>query len=178
MKNKLISLLLLGAIFGGCQKTKTKKELSLMLDPNTPEYMSKNVVMTVTENTKLNMKMEAALQLRYSDGNEHFPEGIFITTYDPKGEKQSTLVADSAIYYEKEHVYKAMGNVVLIDLNKEQTLETDTLNYNKNNGDIYTDTKVKITADGLITYGTGLKANQHNPDDYEILNVEGSAYID
>lgn len=174
-----IAIILTGLVAACSSSTKKKGDFAeITLDPNTPEYLSKNTTTFFTEATKPKMKMVAETQMRFSDGNEHYPDGIDITTYDEEGKVQSTLVADSAIYYYKENVYTALGNVVLIDKQKNQKLESDTLNFNKDNGDVYTDARVKITSDDLLMYGKGLKANQNDPDNYEILDIEGSQIRD
>ncbi|MEH0158537.1 LPS export ABC transporter periplasmic protein LptC [Limibacter armeniacum] len=174
MKKLTFFILIIAAGITACSTTKKKDDLSQKLDPNAPEYMAKNATTIYTEDTKLKMKMEAKVQMRFTDGNERYPEGIFITTFNQDGKEQSTLVADSAIYFYKDHLYRAMGNVVLNDKNKGQKLETNLLNFNNESGDIFTDDSVKITTEGATTFGVGMKANQNDPDDYEIQNITGT----
>lgn len=151
---------------------------SLTMDEQTPQYLTHNSSTVMTEEGQLKMKMDAPVQMRYKDGNELYPDGLHIITYDPEGKIDSDLVADSAIYFAKDNVYKVMGSVVLKQPRAGKKLETEVLNYNKVNGDIYTDERFRITDAGQITTGKGLKANQKDPNSYEMNDVDGTVLLD
>ncbi len=154
-----------------CKETKLVSKAKTM-DSSQVELSFKNINTIYSENTKTMLRMKAPRQLRVHGGNERFPEGIEIEMYNPNGELRSTLIADSAIYFNQERVYRVMGNVLVQNILERKKLETDLLNWSKDDESVYTDSRVRITADGQILTGKGLRAKQ-DFSDYEVLEPEG-----
>ncbi|PWJ34141.1 LPS export ABC transporter protein LptC [Sediminitomix flava] len=177
LKKTILFVTALVGLFACSESRKANNEV-IELGDNVPESTSWNVETLYNENEELQMRMQARAQYSYATGNRRYPEGIKIITYTPEGDVESTMIADSALYISDSSLYIAYSNVVLVDEVKEQTLETDTLNYFEKTGDITTDARVKIIKDGEITTGKGMRANRSDPDDYELLDIEGTVYID
>ncbi|NLR90060.1 MULTISPECIES: LPS export ABC transporter periplasmic protein LptC [Flammeovirga] len=166
-------------LFSCGSKTKTKREARMIsLGEDTPDFTAFDIETLHTEDAVPQNKLKAKVQMRYKNGNERYPNGIDIVTYDTEtGDESSHLIADSAIYTADSTMYTVYSNVVLQDYKKGQMLETDTLHFNKETGDIFTDDHVKITTEDEIVTGKGMRANQNNPEEYEILDIEGSVYV-
>ena len=96
--------------------------------------------------------------------------------FDEEGIIKSTLVADSGYYDYNTETYKVMGNVVVVNAEKKQKLETEELSWDKSSKEIYTETKVKVTDEYNIINGTGLRADQ-DFSNYEIDNIIGSTSV-
>lgn len=159
-------------LLSACTETKFADPAKAILSPDEPEMIFKDINTMYSENTRSMIRMQAKVQLRYPGGNERYPEGINITLYRETGEMKSTLVADSARYDANTKIYTVMGNVVVQNLIEKKKLESDLLNWSKDSEEVYTDHFVKITADGQILTGKGLKATQ-DFSDYEILEPSG-----
>ncbi|MBB3698433.1 LPS export ABC transporter periplasmic protein LptC [Flammeovirga yaeyamensis] len=180
IKKIFILLIASAALFSCGKKTRTKKEArQIALGVDTPDYTAFNIETMHTEDAVPKNKLKAKVQMRYKNGNERYPEGIDIVTYDQESSEESShLIADSAIYTADSTMYTVYSNVVLEDYKKGQKLETDTLHFNKETGDIFTDDNVKITTEYEIVTGKGMRANQNDPENYEILQVTGSVYVE
>lgn len=182
MIKKILILALASVAIFSCstKKTRTKNEAKqIVLGTDIPDFTAYNVETLHTEEAVPKNLLKAKVQIRYKNGNERYPVGIDIVTYSKEdGKEESHLVADSAIYTADSTLYTVYGNVVLDDYQKGQKLETDTLHFNKETGDIFTSDKVKMTTEAEIIYGRGLKANQNNPEEYEILDIDGYADVD
>jgi LPS export ABC transporter protein LptC len=149
----------------------------ITIGENEPELVFKDISTLYSEDTKIIFRINADTQEKYQNGNERFPDGINIDMYTKEGIKKSTLVADSGFYSFEDKVYTVMGNVVVDNLQKNQKLESQKLNWSKETEEVYTDEKVKITDACQVTTGTGLRANQ-DFSEYEILETEGSVFLD
>ncbi|MBB6459402.1 LPS export ABC transporter periplasmic protein LptC [Flammeovirga kamogawensis] len=181
MIKKILILAIVSVTLFSCgSKTRTKREArEIVMGTETPDFTAFNIETVHTEDAIPKNRLKAKVQMRYKNGNERYPEGIDIVTFDEEDLSESShLVADSAIYTADSTLYTVYGNVVLDDYKKGQKLETDTLHFNKENGDIFTDDRVKITTEDEIVTGKGMRANQNNPEEYEILDIEGSVFVE
>lgn len=136
---------------------------------------------TLTEEGKIKGKLKAKRLERYDDvlePNIKFPKGISVVFFDENGALESSLTANSAIYYNKKESWEAMGNVVFTNING-QVLRTEHLYGDQKNGKIYTDEFVQITsANGnLIKGAAGFESNT-NFTIYKFLDVSGKIAIE
>lgn len=182
MIKKILILALASITVFSCstKKTRTKKEAKqIAMGADVPDFTAYNIETLHTEDAVPKNLMKAKVQMRYKNGNERYPVGIDIVTYSQEdGTEESHLIADSAIYTADSTLYTVYGNVVLDDYKKGQKLETDTLNFNKETGDIFTPARVRITTEDEIVTGRGMRANQNNPEEYELEDMEGTVYVD
>ncbi|MBP5664578.1 MAG: LPS export ABC transporter periplasmic protein LptC [Bacteroidales bacterium] len=106
------------------------------------------------------------------------PDGITIYAYDEEGVRQSVLTADYAISAEVPPRMEASKNVVVKDLIKNETIETEQLIWDKDKQMIYSVVPVKQTkADGTINYGDGFEADEHFSK-YRVFNPRGEMIVD
>ena len=88
------------------------------------------------------------------------PEGMFITFDKKDGEVSATLEADYAYYSNETKIWKAQGNVIIHNMENEETLKTEELFWDPVAGDVSTEKFVKIETPEEVITGTGLKAKQ------------------
>ncbi len=145
-------------IWGGCiNKEAELKEVQeytgpfVELGPATTYYSDSAIV---------KMKMEAPRQLELGNGDREFPEGLHMQFYDEFGTPTSTLRANYCYYTSKEDLYKATGNVVIINTVTGDRLDTEELFWNKTKEIVFTEKFVKIVKDGQLQTGDGLEAKQ------------------
>ncbi len=181
MNKNLLPILgiLLACALGSCAKKMKATDFELadkIAQGEHPLLTFQQVSTLYTEATKKVMKVEAPVQLRYENGDERFPQGLSMERYDPQQALMTTLVADSAFYNYEEDVYKVMGNVVVVNMEKKQQLETDELNWDRKTEEIHTERPVRITDEYQIINGKGLRANQ-DFSEYTLSEVTGSVAV-
>ncbi len=165
---------LVSAFLFSCGETRiAEKGKKNTLEDGQPLITFSGISSTYSQDTSILLKMRAPVQYKMEDGNEVFPNGVEIDMFTETGVKKTSLVADSAVFLQKENIYRVMGNVVARNLLEDKQLESDLLNWDKNSEEIYTDAPVKIITDGQILTGKGLKAKQ-DFSEYEILEPEGA----
>ena len=139
-----------------------------------PDESAHNIEIIMSENGEISFTLYAPLMNKYYGDNPYtdFPEGITISSYS-NGEKHSTLTADYAINEELTQRYEAHGNVVIVDLVKEESILTEKMIWDKMNKRIYSDVEItQIKADGTINGGDGFESDEKFTK-YSIRNSHG-----
>ena len=115
------------------------------------------------------MRMEAPLMEKYDNDTssfELFPEGIKVFGYVEDGALESIIVADKAKHLvtkgrKSEEVWSAFGNVVVHNVIKQETMETDTIYWDRSSEEIYTDCYVKMYSPDGFMQGYGMRSDDH-----------------
>jgi LPS export ABC transporter protein LptC len=126
----------------------------------------------------LTYKLMADRQLIMENQDMRFPDGLYIENYSPEGTIAVTIRGNAGYYNKKENIYRAVGDVVVRNMEEEQTLNTEELFWKPGAGDesIYTDKHVIIKTPTETIYGDGLRAPE-NFETYRILNPTGTITI-
>lgn len=132
-----------------------------------PIQVVDNMFVVQTENGILKMRMEADRMERYDNDStsyELFPEGFSAFTYNEDGMLETTIFSDMAKHIKDKRddneVWQAYGNVVVRNEIKDETMETDTLFWDRDKETIYTHCYVRMySRDGLMQ-GYGMKSDQ------------------
>ena len=131
-----------------------------------------NVSVRYTEKEKLKTILQTKKLNEFQNGDREFPEGIYLEFYDVTGKLTSTLRANSAFFFKEENKWRGRGKVEVINLEKQQQLNTEELFWKPDTRKIFTDKFVTITDKEDVLYGTGLTANQ-DLSDYHLKNTSG-----
>jgi len=161
--------LLLTAQLNSCTEQKT--EISLK-HYSGPMLRSENLNTIYTDSGKTKMRMQAPVQVEYSNGNQEYDKGILVTFYKSDTLKQSLLRADFLLYNKQQDLYTAIGHVVLEDLIKHEKLNTEKLHWSRSEGRVFNNEFVEITTPSQILKGKGVTAKQ-DFSSYTILEPEG-----
>lgn len=159
-------------IFSLFRCTEKKKEAPLRYYAG-PLISSRNLSTSYLDSGKIRMKVEAAVQLEYADGNQEFPEGFRVSIYDESGEVRSILKADFVHYNKAQDLYTATGNVFLEDLKKKESLKTTKLHWSRTEERVFNNEFVEINTPSQTLKGKGLTARQ-DFSTYTILEPEGT----
>jgi LPS export ABC transporter protein LptC len=149
-------------------------------EANTPTMQVRNFKVNYTEYGRTKTRLTAPLLTRYMMAPEPysvFPKGLFVEFFTPEKTLESQISANYALYKEKPiDLWKAVGDVVVINHEKQQKLFTDTLFWNQQEHTIYTTAPVRIeTNDGTINGRNGMTSDEHFTN-YEIREVGESHY--
>lgn len=125
-----------------------------------PKREEDNMELIMTDSARLSVRLQAPKLLVMQNEDQHFTKGIFIEFYNKNGIKTTTLRADKGVQYRATNVHIALGNVIVTNLEKNQTLKTERLNWNPDTKKLYTDKFVTIITPEERIEGTGLEAKQ------------------
>ena len=120
-----------------------------------------------SENGKLKMRAEAPRMEMYEHDTlsyDLFPAGIRVYGYSEDGNLESTIEARQARHDKfnggKEEQWSAFGNVVIRNVIKQETMETDTLYWDAVAREIWTDCYVKLYSPSGFLQGYGMRSDE------------------
>lgn len=105
-----------------------------------------------------------------------FESGVYLEKFDTLFQIDASIKADTAYYYNKEGLWKLMGNVHIRNI-KGETFDTDLLFWNEKKRKVYSDKFITINQIDRIISGYGFESDQ-NMTNYRIFNMEGIFYVD
>lgn len=162
--------------FGIALSSCDQKENAKPVDYDGPLRQADNIVMDYAEHEKLKTIMKAKKLFEYENGDKEFPEGIYLEFFNESGKLTSTLRANTAYFFKQENKWRGRGKVEVINLEKQQQLNTEELFWKPDTKKIFTDKFVTITDKQDVLYGTGLVANQ-DMSNYSIKNTSGDVHV-
>ena len=130
------------------------KELSL---EETPMQTVQNMFIVQSKNGVIQMRAEGEIMEKYERDTlsyELFPKGFSVYGYTEDG------LLETKLYEDGRESWEAYGNVVVTNLIKQETLETDTLYWDQKNERIYTHCYVKMYSPSGFMQGFGMEADQ------------------
>ena len=158
-----IFLLLTMTFFISCSSD-FKKVVALEYEGMFPDESATDIEIIMSEEGRINFILFTPMLNKYINTDFPFtdcPKGLIITSFDDFGEKQSILTADYAISMDKTEMMEARYNVVITNLKKNETLETEKIVWDKQNQRIYSDVEIRqIKADGTVNIGDGFDADE------------------
>ena len=105
-----------------------------------------------------------------------FEEGVYLETFDTLFQMEANIKADTAYYYEKQKLWKLMGNVVIRNL-KGEKFNAELLYWDQNTEKVYSDRFIRIEQPDRIITGRGFDSNQQMTK-YTIHKPEGIFYLE
>ncbi len=127
-----------------------------------------NMFAVQTKNGVVVMRIEADLMERYSNDStsrETFPKGLAVYGYTDDGLLETTMFSDDAVHETRndnsgDERWAAFGNVVIQNVIKQETMETDTLYWDREKGEIYTDCYVRMSSPDGFMQGYGMRSDE------------------
>ena len=139
------------------------KDLSIA---ETPIQTVRNMFVVQSKNGIIQMRAEGEIMEKYENDSlsyELFPKGFSVYGYTEEGLLETEIMADNAIHKTFEdgrESWEAYGNVIVKNLIKQETLETDTLYWDQKNEKIYTHCYVKMYSPSGFMQGFGMESDQ------------------
>lgn len=157
--------------------TNTEQEIDKIKQYDGPVQEAADAELYYSEDGKVTTKLQAKRWLQYENGDQEFPEGIYMEFYDETGKITSTLRADDAYYFNDEKKYRGRGNVIINNIEEKQELKTEELFWTPEDEKMFTDEFVTIKLGNEVFYGRGLEAKQ-DFSWYVMKEAVGEFYID
>lgn len=132
----------------------------------TPVQVVENMYIVQTTNSRIEMRTEAALMERYERDTlsmQLFPKGFAVFGYTEDGLLETEIRADEACHQkfsDGRETWAAYKNVVVKNLINRETMETDTLYWDRQNEKIYTDCYVRLYSPDGFMQGYGMESDQ------------------
>ena len=134
----------------------------------TPVQVVHDMQILQTDKGEAEMRMQAPLMQRYEyvkdsvqQSYELYTDGFFVFAYTENGELETTITANQAkhVTTRGNESWSAFGDVVVINHIKGERMETDTIYWNKEEKQIYTDCYVRLSSDSGLMQGFGMTSD-------------------
>ena len=119
-----------------------------------------------TKNGVVMMRLEADLMERFENdtaSRETFPKGLAVFSYTDEGLLETAIYSDNALHETAkvggEETWSAFGNVVIQNVIKQETMETDTIYWDRGKGEIFTDCYVRMYSPDGFMQGYGMHSD-------------------
>ncbi|MCE9106416.1 LPS export ABC transporter periplasmic protein LptC [Bacteroides pyogenes] len=110
-----------------------------------------------------------------------FEKGVYLEQFDSLLHVEASIKADTAYYYDREKLWKLMGDVDIRN-RKGERFNTELLYWNQNDRKVYSDKFIRIQQPDRIITGYGFDSNEqmtvyviHNIG--AVINVDDSAPV-
>ncbi|MBS1544249.1 MAG: LPS export ABC transporter periplasmic protein LptC [Bacteroidetes bacterium] len=153
-----------------------KKETAQPVEYTGPLREAQDVDVLYAEKDRIKVKMKAKRVLEYKNGDQEFPDGLYLEFYSEAGVLASTLRANHAFFFKEENKWKGRGNVEARNIEKQQQLNTEELYWLPATKKIFTEKFVTIKLENEVLYGTGLDAMQ-DLSTYTIKEPQGTIEV-
>lgn len=167
----LAGALFLASIFGLCSCSHGLSVADRLDLSKTPMQVIDNAVAVQTENGSISMRVDAGRMERYDQDStvlELYSGGFNVYAYNEDGLLETVITGDDAMHEtvknastsdKDRELWKAYGNIVIRNVIKQETMQTDTLYWDTVKGEIYTDCYVRIYAPGGFMQGYGMRSD-------------------
>lgn len=128
-----------------------------------PGETARNVTMIYSDSSKVTTILSSRL-LENIEGKEpavEFPIGLNARFYDQERRITSTLRAGYGKSLSRQKLLEVRSDVVIINLEKKEQLNTEKLFWDQGKKMIYTDAYVKIKGPDKVIFGKGLEAEEN-----------------
>ncbi len=105
-----------------------------------------------------------------------FEKGVYLENFDSLFQVEASIKSDTAYFFNKEGLWKLMGNVHIQNLQGEK-FDTQLLYWDQNKQKVYSDKFIRIEQPDRIITGRGFESNQQMTV-YTIHKPEGIFYLD
>ncbi|MEA2106610.1 MAG: LPS export ABC transporter periplasmic protein LptC [Bacteroidota bacterium] len=180
--HKIIIPALAGIIIlcNACEKEDIEKINKLTKHLDAPSLAVENTEIIYSEDAIIKIKITSPEINRYLEIEEpysKFPKGLHVQFFDSTQTPTSSIRANYAIFDEKENLWTAENNVVAINEEEGDTLNTEYLVWDMNKKKIYSDRFVRVVNKDGIIHGTGFESNQ-DFSNWKIKKTSGTINIE
>lgn len=176
--------IVLGAIvmlllFSSCGGKKKELGEAITERDSLPSMATLGVVTYISDSGVTRYCMEAEEWLMYDRKRPSywaFEKGVYLEQFDSLFNVDASIKADTAYFYDKQKLWKLMGNVDIKN-RKGERFNTELLYWNQATEKVYSDRFIRIEQPDRIITGYGFDSNQQMTI-YQIRNMGGIFYVD
>ena len=172
-------LLLSAVLLGGCEND--IQRINLLTDEKTvPIVQGTNIEVIYSDSAKVKVQILAPFYQQFSDAERpymEFNKGLEVFFYDDSLKIESEIRADYTIYYMKEQLWHATGNVVAQRFDNGDALYTDELFWDEAEELIYSDSYTRVHKEDNTLYGKkGFRSNQ-DLSNWQLIGSSGTINV-
>ncbi|MGL4993177.1 MAG: LPS export ABC transporter periplasmic protein LptC [Bacteroidales bacterium] len=157
----------------GCRKSEPER-ISSVDSRVTPTIKTIDASSLISDSGVTRYRFEAKEWLMYTKADNpywYFPKGVYVEKFDSSFKAESTVEADTAYFFEREKLWKLIGNVKMLSQQNER-FETQLLFWDQTKQRIYSDSTIRIEQPERVIVGRGFESNE-SMTKYTLRDTEG-----
>ncbi|HEY9115500.1 MAG TPA: LPS export ABC transporter periplasmic protein LptC [Bacteroidales bacterium] len=176
LAKSILCIFILGMLFSCENSITTIKEITM--EDTLPDLTAYNIEYERISDQHRKILLKSPFISRYEGENPYtiFPDGFEITFYDTTGNAISFISANYGINLLNENIMQARNNVVVINYETNETLNTENLVWDQNKKEIYSNTFVKLSSPDRVIYGDSMRAEESFAS-REIFNISAELEV-
>lgn len=177
--NKLTVFLLLALLLASCSGRDKHLGEAITERDSLPVMDTRGVTTLISDSGLIRYRIkteEWKVFDRKNPSHWAFEKGVYLEKFDTLFQIEASIEADTAYFYDKEELWKLMGNVHIQNL-KGEKFDTDLLYWDQRKGRVWSDQFIRIEQPDRIATGHGFESNQEMTA-YTIRKSEAIFYVD
>jgi LPS export ABC transporter protein LptC len=172
----ILGIFMLGMLFACENSIKTIKEITM--EDTLPELTAYNIEYEriSDQHKKILLKSPYIVRFEGEEPSTTFPDGFEITFYDTTGKAISFISANYGINLIKKNIMQARNNVVVINYETHEQLNTENLVWDQNKHEIFSNTFVKLSSPDRVIFGDSMRADESFAS-REIFNISAELEV-
>ena len=172
----ILGILALGMLFACENSIKSIQEITM--EDTMPDLTAYNIEYEriINEYKKVLLKSPYIIRHEGEEPSTTFPDGFEITFYDTTGKAISFISANYGINLINKKIMQARNNVVVINYETQEQLNTENLVWDQNKHEIYSNTFVKLTSPDRVVFGDSMRAEESFAS-REIFNISAELEV-
>ncbi len=150
----------------------------------TPAQVVNDMFAVSTDDGVIKQRFESDAMLKFVTDTldyEMFPYGLEVYGYTEDGLLETIIMANHAKHIasgknSKGELWEATGNVVVSNVIKKETMETDTLYWDRDKSEIYTDAYVRLYSGDGMMQGYGMRSDDRARNSILLRPFDSYAY--
>ena len=140
-----------------------------------PDDRTRDLVVVYTDSGYAKVQVFAKIAETYTNPDQvmKLKDGVKVNFFSDEGEIVSVLTALYGEVHQNDGTMFVRDSVVLVNLEKNQRLETEELHWNQKDSSIYTNKAVVVRRNDAILFGQVIKTKQDFTE-YEFIQPRGS----
>jgi LPS export ABC transporter protein LptC len=176
LTKSILCISILGMLFACENSLKTIHEITM--EDTLPDLTAFNIEYEriIDQQRKILLKSPFIIRQEGEEPSTTFPDGFEITFYDTTGKAISFISANYGINLVNKRIMQARNNVVVINYETQEQLNTENLVWDQNRKEIFSNTFVKLTSPDRVVYGDSMRAEESFAS-REIFNISAELEV-
>jgi LPS export ABC transporter protein LptC len=177
-KSSVIIAILICVLIVSCSKGKSILPMVSLLDQKEmPMMHTEDAISLISDSGMTRFRIKADIWDVFSEKGStqwYFPKGFYLERFDSLFNVEANVIGDTAYYYEKQGLWKLVGNVKIVNM-KQEKFETSELFWDQKKQKVYSDSLVRVEQEGSIITVIGFESNQEMTQ-YRFYKVQPSVF--
>jgi len=172
----LITGIFLFFLFTSCENDIEKITL-LNTSGDYPDIMGENIEVIYTDSGKVTLRLTAPELKQFNNAEKpysEFPKGINVFFYnDSTLAVETELRADYAVYLTEDKLWHAQGNVIALNHENGDKLESEELYWDEAKEEFYSEKYTRITNESGVSHGQNGFRSDQSFENLELIGYSG-----